>query len=119
MANPLGINIFSGPMGEKEPAYGAIERGKVLSAIAPTGTPAALGAPKRSQRAAVKGKVARSSAPQAAPAPPHPVSADSPEAQGATYDQSLVQFWQSIASDPGASSLVRQYAQEAIGGSAS
>ena len=104
--NALGINSFSGPMGEKEPIYGAVERAKVLSALAPVGSPRAVNAPKRAQRAAVKGKTA-----QAAP-PPMPTAPSSPQGQTASYDQSMASFWQQAAATPGASPQVIQYAQE-------
>jgi hypothetical protein len=111
--NGLGINSFSGPMGQKEPAYGAIERLKNLTALAPPGTPAAVNAPKRSKRAAVRGK--KMSAGQApAPAVESPASAPMPAAP--TYEQQLMEFWQEVAADPNASPLVRQYAQEVTSG---
>lgn len=97
-------------MGEKEPAYGAIERAKVLTAIAPPGTPAAQNAPKRAQRAAVKGKTVQ---PAGALAPePMPTAVGSPQGQVAGYDQSLAEFWQQAAATPGASPQVIQYAAE-------
>jgi hypothetical protein len=109
--NGLGINSFSGPMGQKEPAYGAIERLKILTALAPPGSPAALNAPKRSKRAAVRGKKMTGSGqastvvtPASAPMPSEP-----------TYEQQLVEFWQQVAADPNASELVRRYASEVAG----
>lgn len=104
--NNLGINSFSGPMGEKEPAYGAVARMKVLDRIAPVSSPSAVNAPKRAKRAAVKGKTT-----QAAPEP-MPTAPSSPQGQNASYDQSLAEFWQQAAATPGASPMVIQYAQE-------
>lgn len=111
--NGLGINSFSGPMGQKEPAYGEIERLKNLTAMAPIGSPAALGAPKRAKRAAVRGSSAAPTpaAPTAAAAAPPP-----PEIQHDSYEVQMRTFWQQLAADPDASPLVRQYAQEVLGG---
>lgn len=106
--NYLGINAFSGPMGEKEPAYGAEARMKVLDAIAPPGTPSAVNAPQRAKRAAVRGKTI-----QAQPQPqPMSTAPTSPQGQVASYDQSLAAFWQQAAATPGASPQVIQYAAE-------
>ena len=119
--NNLGINSYSGPLGEKEPAYGAVERASVLSRLAPVGSPQALNAPKRAKRRAVKGKTA--------PPPPQPVSAahnipvettgpgvpaGGQPGLGPTgpYQQQLLAFWQEAAMTPGASDEVKQYAAQ-------
>jgi hypothetical protein len=107
--NGLGINSFSGPMGQKEPQYGALERLKTLTALAPPGSPAALGAPKRAKRAAVRGR--KVSQPAAAPVTP----ASAPAPAQPTYEQQVAQFWLALASDPQASDLVRSYASEMVG----
>jgi hypothetical protein len=105
--NPGGVNAFSGPQGRSDPAYGAVERLKVLSALAPIGSPAAIGAPKRAQRRAGKRAPQQAASPAAAPS-----VAQAPQA---TYGATLASFWQQLAADPGASNLVRQLAQEAQG----
>lgn len=108
--NGLGINSFSGPMGQKEPAYGAVERMKILSALAPVGSPSALGAPRRSKRAAMKGKKASAPNPTAVVTP-----ASAPMPQEPPYDAQVAQFWQELAADPNASELVRRFASEVAG----
>lgn len=100
--NELGINAYSGPLGQKEPAYGATERLKQLTAAAPPGTPAAINAPRRARRKAGR-RTATAVIPP--PSPPPPVQ-PSPAAI----------FWQQIAADPGASDLVKMYAAEALSG---
>lgn len=120
--NGLGINAYSGPMGEKEPAYGAGERLKVLTSLAPVGSPAALNAPNRAKRAAKKGKtMAAAGAPPVAPSEEMaPVPSGLPTEQspvpGGTYQAQLEQFWQQIAADPNASDLVKAIAARAING---
>lgn len=99
--NPAGINAFSGPMGQKEPAYGQVERLKQLTAAAPPGTPGAVNAPKRAQRRATKRK---SGVPAAGAVTAPPAAAPQPSP--------IALFWQEIAADPEASPLVRQYAAE-------
>lgn len=117
--NGLGINAFSGPMGEKEPAYGATERLKVLSRIIPTGSPAAQNAPRRAKRAALRrSKAAPAGA--AAPNPSQPI-AQSPDMLSGTppqttYDMQLQQFWTQLAAEPNASPLVKQYAAQVTNG---
>lgn len=104
--NGLGINAFSGPMGEKEPAYGAVERLKILTAMAPPGTNPAINAPKRAKRAAVRGKTATT--PTAAP-----IGTGTPAALPAdSYPSMLAGFWSSLAMDPGASPLIHQLAAQ-------
>lgn len=114
--NALGINAYSGPMGQKEPAYGDVERMKVLSSLAPVGSPAAVNAPKRAKRAAQKGKTMGK--PTGPPPPPNeamtPVPQGLPTGQNpvptGTYQAQLESFWTQIAADPGASDLVKQIA---------
>lgn len=107
--NAAGVNVFSGPLGQKEPAYGAGERLKVLSALAPVGSPAALNAPKRAKRAAQSGRRAAPAAlaPAGAPPPATTQNAD-------TYQMSLAAFWGQVAADPNASDLVKKYASEVV-----
>lgn len=107
--NGAGINVFSGPLGEKEPAYGAGERLKVLSALAPVGSPAAQNAPKRAKRAAQRGKRAATAATPSAVAPPPATAANAD-----SYQMSLTAFWQQVAADPNASDLAKQYAAEVV-----
>lgn len=106
--NPDGNNPFSGPMGEKEPAYGVAERMKILSKIG-VQSPPGVNAPKRAQRRAVKGKGAK---PQAPPPEPQIVPEAAPVAN---YDQELAQFWMEMAAEPGASPLVQQIASQVHG----
>lgn len=106
MPNPDGINGFSGPGGEREPAYGAIEREKTLTSAVPIGGPDPEGIPKRSQRRAVKGAAA-----QAAPAPPTPHGVAHAVADGGQRV-----FWESLLNNPEASPLTKEYAQRALGG---
>lgn len=115
--NGLGINAYSGPMGQKEPAYGAGERLKVATALAPIGSPQAVGAPKRAKRAAVKGKTMG----QTAVAPGESVAAlppglptDQAPVPQQSYQAQLEAFWQQVASDPDSSDLVKQMAQRAL-----
>jgi hypothetical protein len=101
--NPEGRNSFSGPMGQKEPAYGAVEREKVLTRSAP-GVSSTESAPRRAQRRAVRRGQGGSGA------PPGPLT--SPADHG-MQEQTL--FWQSLLNDPGASPLTREYAMRALG----
>lgn len=104
--NERGINSFSGPMGQKEPAYGTAERMKVLSKIG-VKSPPSVNAPRRSQRRAGKGQPqVAAPEPQIAPEQ-HPI---------ANYDQQLVQFWTQLAAEPGASPLIQQIAAQAAQG---
>lgn len=110
--NPGGSNSY-GSNGVEEP-QGAIERRKVLTAMAPPAggaiAAAAKNAPKRAQRASQKkGK-------------PMPNQVEAVQQQqmapSAPIQQSgLVSFWTSLAAEPGASPLVKQYAAEVTGGS--
>lgn len=105
--NPAGINSFSGPLGETEPAYGAVEQAKVLDRAVPVGSPNPDSIPKRAQRRAVAG---RGGATAPAPSDIHPggmIAADS--------DVQQQVFWQAVLADPGASPLARQYAEQALG----
>jgi hypothetical protein len=116
--NGLGINSYSGPMGQKEPAYGAGEKLKVATALAPIGSPQALNAPKRAKRAAVKGKQMTAGGQAAQPlsetmAPPGGALPAEPPAN--TYQEQLQAFWASVAADPGASDQVRELAAKALG----
>lgn len=103
--NPGGDNAFSGPMGQKEPAYGLGERMKLLSKIGVQPTPG-VNAAKQSQRAASRSRRAAKPAVAEAPVPV-------PEQQPvANYDQQLSAFWNEIAATPGASQLAQQIAQQ-------
>ena len=104
--NPEGRNSYSGPAGQKEPEYGAVEREKVLTRAAPVSSPPGIGAPRRAQRRAVSGRKGVAAAPSP-PMPQAPAMVDA-EVQQAT-------FWQAVLADPDASPLTRQYAQRALG----
>lgn len=99
--NPAGINSFGGPFEHEQP-YGAVEKLKNLSRLAPTAQPTALNEPRRAQRRAIRRE---RRAPQPAPLSPPPPQI--------TPQESLRSFWQALAADPEASDLVRQLAQEA------
>lgn len=105
--NPGGINAFSGPMGEQEPAYGQVERDKALTSAAPVGSPDPASMVKRAQRRGASGRGG-----SGAPSPPtlHPEAVSS-----ASHDVQQTMFWQAVLSDPGASPLTRQYAEQALG----
>lgn len=109
--NGLGINSFSGPMGEKEPAYGVAENMKILSKIG-VQAPASQNAARRSQRRATS----RRKGGAAPEAPPSPVEIPAETAPVASYDQQLVAFWQQLAAEPGASPLIQQIAAKALAG---
>lgn len=106
--NPAGINDFSGPLGETEPAYGTIERDKALASAVPVSSPPAVGAPRRAQRRAARGGDG------ATPSPPQQLPPQGQEAAGTDSQQQ--QFWTAVLSDPGASPLARAYATKALGG---
>lgn len=108
--NPDGINSFSGPEGQKEPAYGAVERLKAATQAVPVRSPGAA-APRRMQRRAVRGGVG-SGQPAPSPAPPPPLPTAATDIGG---EQQQVAFWTTLLNDPEASPLTRQYAQQALG----
>lgn len=111
MPNPTGSNGYGEQNGSgvfQEQPYGQIERLKNLTAAAPIGSPAAANAPRRAQRAAVKGRRAATPA-QAVAGPP-------PTSPGLSYDQMNSGFWQTVLNTPGISPLVQQIAQQALGG---
>lgn len=105
--NPGGINSFSGPNGEQEPAYGAIEREKLLTSAAPVGSPNPDAIPKRAQRRGASGR-AGSDAPAHTTLHPEAVANANPQAQAQA-------FWAAVMNDPGSSPLARQYAEQALG----
>jgi len=116
--NNLGINSYSNLLGQPEPAYGEIEKRKVLDRLAPIGSPQALNAPRRAQRRATRQT-------RKPPTGPEPVTAAHnipPEATGpgapspaATYQQDMLGFWQEASSNPEASPQVREYARQLFG----
>lgn len=98
--NPGGSNSY-GAGGVEEP-YGAIERRKALTRMAPPGNQAvsaALNAPQRAQRKARKK--------QNMELPAEPVTQQVPQVN------MLQQFWRELATEDGASDLVREYAAQA------
>lgn len=107
--NPAGINDFSGPMGEKEPAYGEVARSKNLERSAPVGSPSPDSIPKRAQR---RGAGQGGNGGTAAPAPT--LHAEAPAMADANVQQQA--FWTAVLNDPGASPLARQFAEQALGG---
>lgn len=104
MPNPGGTNQFG-----TDPAYGDVKRLTELTREAPmSGARVAAGAtnaPRRAQRQVTRPARPAAAAPQAAQAPPAPVS----------YEAQLAAVWAQVAADPGASPLVREYAQQAQG----
>lgn len=102
--NPGGVNAFSGPLGQTEPAYGEVERSKLLESAAPVGSPNPAAVPKRMQRRAVKGGGAGASP----TLHPSAIAAAPAQADAAT-------FWDAVLNDPGASPLAKQYAAQALG----
>jgi hypothetical protein len=108
--NPAGHNQYQ----KYDPPYGDIEKQTALTKEAPiSGAPfsnPALNLPGRSQDAAQR-PLAPSSATRAAPATPAPGASAARPGAGL----SLAQAWQAIASVPGASSLVQQFAARAAG----
>lgn len=111
MPNPAGINAFGGPF-EREQPYGAIEKLKNQTALAPMSqspsSTAALNAPKRSQRRAVRGRGSTGVAPASPPVMP-PTQPQIPR------ESIIALFWSRLASEPGASDLVMEYARRASG----
>lgn len=114
--NPAGQNSYG--TAEREEPYGAIERRKVLTRLAPLPPNPALTAPRRAQQQATSKKKQQ---PQAPPAPPvQETAARQAEIdEGARRDMPeqavdpVVDFWQQLAAEPGASQLVRDYALQA------
>jgi hypothetical protein len=106
--NPDGVNSWSG-WGDEEP-YGQATKDASLARAAPmAGAAVAAGpiaAPKRDSRKAQRG----THAPQPAAAVAQPAQ---PQPEELPYDARLAQWWQGIASIPGASDLVKTYAQVA------
>lgn len=106
--NASGANGWSG-FGDEEP-YGQATKDAALAHGAPlAGARVASGpiaAPKRATR-----QSQRPAAPQ--PATAAPVPAGPPSQPEPSYDAKLAQWWQNIASVPGASDLVKTYAAAA------
>lgn len=104
MPNPSGSNQF-----QPEPAYGAVQRMTQLTREAPiSGAPVAahaLDSPRRGRRQAARGGQQQSEAPLPVELPP-PVPPQALQAQ----------VWAAVAADPGASPLVKEYAQRAQSG---
>jgi hypothetical protein len=114
--NNLGINSYSNLLGQPEPAYGAVEKAKVLDKLAPVGSPQALNAPKRAQRRAEKQK------PPPGPEPVAPTAGVPPQASGpgvaspeVQYQQDMLAFWQEAAGNPEANDTVKQYGRQLFG----
>lgn len=93
--NPEGVNGLY----HREEPYGAIKRLQQSTQAAPIAPTPAVNAPRRAQRAAVNGRTRTA------------------QAQGSTtapdYQTAIAQVWQQMASMPGASPLVQQYAVRA------
>lgn len=106
--NPSGANNWQG-MGNEEP-YGQATKDAALAHGAPlAGARVASGplaAPKRATRQSQRRTASQRAT--AAPVPAGPPSMPEP-----SYDAKLAQWWQGIAAVPGASELVKQYAQVA------
>ena len=100
MPNPSGVNNFN--RFAPEPAYGQKIQQRQLEQAAPVPTNPAMNAPRRAQK-----RASQPSAPQGQPAPP--------QAPTGPPSQQFVaaQAWAQIASIPGASDLVKQYAARA------
>lgn len=112
MPNPTGINAFGGPFEHEQP-YGAIEKLKNQTALAPMAqspsSTAALNAPKRSQRRAAR---ASRGSTGTAPASPPVLPPSQPQIP---RESIIALFWSRLASEPGASDLVQEYARRASG----
>lgn len=89
--NPAGVNGLY----QQEAPYGAIKRLQQMTSAAPVATPRAVNAPRRAQRRAVN--------PPAQQTPP-------------PYEEELATVWTELASLPGASPLVQEYAMRAQSG---
>lgn len=101
--NPNGVNAFSGP-NDVQPAYGDIK--KLADLTAQAGLAAtAQGAPKRAQRKATGSSSRKRVAAAPTPPPGGP--------QHVPWQQAVANFWQQVASEPGASPLVQELAQAA------
>jgi len=111
--NPGGSNSYVSARGTEEP-YGAIERRKVLTRMAPMEKNPALNEPRRAQKKGASKK------PAPPPVQPHAAqAAEINEADARNMPEQPVDpvafFWQQLASEPDASPLVRQYAAQAAG----
>jgi hypothetical protein len=111
--NPGGSNSYQSSQGHEEP-YGAIERRKVLTRLSPMEKNPALNAPRQAQAKAVKGK-------PEAPVQPHAAQAQelndaATRGQPEQPQDPVAQFWQMLASEKGASPLIRSYAEQAMAG---
>ncbi len=106
MPNPSGSNQF-----QPEPAYGAVQRMTQLTREAPiSGAPVAahaLDTPRRGRRQAARGGQGQPEVQAPPPVPPPPPVGP---------QQIQAQVWQQVAADPGASPLVKMYAQRAQSG---
>lgn len=102
--NPQGINSFD-HFGT-ESAYGAVKRLTDTTRAAPLAgdASAALNAPRRAQRRAVRGGRPQQGQPVAGPPPQNPQ---------VSYPAALAAEWAEIAKTPGVSDLVLQVADEA------
>lgn len=105
MPNPQGYNAFGGPMEHQAP-YGAAQKEKDLLSLAPISqrVPSAQNAPRRAQRHATGRDRPQGQADGPAVPPAQPV---------VPPENIALSFWQQLAAEPGASELIRQYAQEA------
>lgn len=104
MPNPQGYNAFGGPM-EHETPYGDVQKEKDLLSLAPLSqrSPTPMNAPRRAQR--------------------HATGQDSPRGEGAPAvppteprvpsEDRIAGFWTAMAAEPGASDLVKMYAERA------
>lgn len=97
MPRPGIANNVQGVNGlyHREEPYGQIKRLQQMTSAAPVATPRAVNAPRRAQR--------RATNPPAPQAPP-------------PYEEELATVWMGLASLPGASPLVQEYALRAQSG---
>lgn len=107
MANPKGVNRFGGFTSNSP--YGSVKIMEENQRSAPlAGEPfQALTGPDNLRRQAAR----RGGSPQAAPAAQAPPAIVNPVIED-TYDTRMARFWDEAASMPGASALIREYADK-------
>lgn len=112
MPNPAGINQLAGSH-----AYGEVKKLTELKQAAPlSGAPVAgraLDAARRAQKQAVRGRPAQPTPGPASGPPPAPLAAAPMVNTGQQQAAQRAQVWTDLAATPGASDLVRFYAQQA------
>lgn len=107
LPNPSGVNGFGG-FGREAP-YGSQREMESLTRAAPLPSQPALDAPRRAGRKAKRGP----RAPQQPP-PQVPFSPAGAPPQDFAYPMQLANIWRGVASEPGASDLVKTIAAQAI-----